>query len=100
MRTVGRRFMIDASTVQGGGGFTYTVNIIPRLARGYPGDRFRVFIRSQKLAESLPSLPYLEIDQLSEPSLSKRLRFTYGEAPRLAARWKADVSTRSGSAPR
>lgn len=91
MRTIGRRFMIDASTVQGGGGFTYAVNIIPHLARSYPGDRFRVFLRSPTLAEALPSLPNLQIDPLSAPSLSKRLRFTYGEAPGLAAEWKADV---------
>ncbi len=91
MRKAGRRFMIDASMVQGGGGFTYAVNIIPRLARGYPGDRFRVFLRSSQLAESMPSLPNLEIDRLREPSLARRLRFTYGKAPRLAAQWKADV---------
>ena len=91
MSEAGRRFMIDASMVQAGGGFTYAVNAIPALARARPGDRFRVFVRSPRLAQSLPPLPNLEIEALPPPSLWRRLRFNFVEAPRRAAAWGADL---------
>ena len=72
MRTASRRFMIDESMVQGGGGFTYAVNIIPRLARGYPGDRFRVFLRSPEL-EGAQDLP-LEIHVSAQVEFIARVR--------------------------
>ena len=83
--------MIDASMIQAGGGFTYAVNVIPRLAQARPGGRFRVLVRSDRLARSLPDLPNLEVERLPAPTLGRRLRLALVEAPRLAAAWGADL---------
>ncbi len=91
MVAVERRFLVDGSMAQGGGGFTYLVNIVPKLAQMAPNDRFRILVRTQRLADSLPNLPNVEIEQLPEAGVVDRLRFTYREAPRLAERWGADL---------
>ncbi len=64
-----------------GGGFTYLVNIVPWLARLAPEHRFRLFVRSARIADAIPAAPNLEVDLLPEASISERLRFTYVEAP-------------------
>lgn len=87
----GRRILFDASMIQGGGGFTFVANVLPALARAFPGDQFRVFVRNPDLASALPELPNLETDRLPNPSLKERLRFTYLEVPRIASVWRADL---------
>lgn len=87
----GHRIIIDASMVQGGGGFTFAVQALPRLARLAPQSRFRVFARNPRLIDSLPSIPNLEIILLPPPSMARRLRFTFIEAARLAREWEADL---------
>ena len=37
-----RRILIDGTMARGGGGLTYLVNVIPRLARIAPNDAFRL----------------------------------------------------------
>jgi len=86
-----RRFVLDGTTARNGGGFTYLVNLVPRLANLAPEDRFRLFVGSAHVADAIPSAPNLEIDLLPQASLSERLRFTYLEAPRRAAAWDADL---------
>jgi hypothetical protein len=65
MTRAARRILIDGSMARGGGGFTYLVNILPQLSALLPDDRFRVLLRSERLASSIPSLPNVEIEQLS-----------------------------------
>ena len=90
------RILLDASMIQGGGGFTFAAHVIPALARLHPRDRFRVFTRSSRLAAALPEAPNLEVDLLPEPSLRERLRFTYYEAPRIARAWRASLYFAAG----
>lgn len=91
-----RRYLIDGSMARGGGGFTYLVNVVPRLVRQNPGDRFHLLLRSARLAESIASAPNLEVSLLPEAGLRERLRFTYRELPRLAQRWEADLYFSAG----
>src|SRR5439155_26611941 len=86
----GRRILIDGTMAKGGGGFTYLVNILPRLVEIAPEDRFRVLVRSERLARSIEAGPNLEIDLLPEVSPLQRLRFTYRDLPRLLKSWGAD----------
>jgi glycosyltransferase involved in cell wall biosynthesis len=89
--STGRRFLLDASTAQGGGGFTYIVSMLPHLVRLAPDDRFRLVVRNPRMAASLPPEPNLEVTLLPRVGLAGRLRYLLVDAPRLAARWKADV---------
>lgn len=94
------RTLIDGTMARGGGGFTYLVNVIPRLCEIAPRDQFRLLVRSERLAKSLPALPNLEVDLLPEVGTAARLRFTHLELPRIAKRWHADVFFSPGeSAP-
>jgi glycosyltransferase involved in cell wall biosynthesis len=86
-----RRFVIDGSMARSGGGFTYLVNILPHLSAMAPDDRFRVLVRSPRLADSLPDLPNVEVERLPEAGLAERFRFLHVDAPRLARRWGADL---------
>jgi glycosyltransferase involved in cell wall biosynthesis len=96
----GRRILIDGSMARGGGGFTYLVNILPQLSAMEPDDRFRVLLRSERLANSLPSLSNLEIDVLPDAGWPERLRFTHYELPRLLKAWGPDLYFSAGeSAP-
>lgn len=95
-----RRFLIDGTMARGGGGFTYLVNVVPELVRQSPSDRFRVLLRSPRIAESLPHAPNLEVTLLPEVGLRARLHFTYVTAPHLARDWQADLWFSAGeSAP-
>ena len=95
-----RRILIDGSMARQGGGLTYLVNIVPQLVAMAPNDRFRLLLRSERIARSIPPAPNLEIDLLPEANLLGRIRFTYHELPRLATRWGADLYFSAGeSAP-
>lgn len=96
MAATGRRIWIDGSMARSGGGFTYLVNVLPRLCLRAPEDRFRLVVRSERLARSLEPSPNLEIDLLPDASWAERLRFTHLEAPRQARRWGADVYFSAG----
>ena len=93
---VARRFLIDGTMAKGGGGFTYLVNILPQLCAQSPHDQFRVLLRSERLAQSIPSAPNLEIELLPTASWIQRLRFTYLELPRLAKQWGTDLYFSAG----
>jgi glycosyltransferase involved in cell wall biosynthesis len=95
-----RRFLIDGSMARGGGGFTYLVNILPQLGSLAPDDHFRVLLQNERLAQSLPALPNLEIDLLPDSGWLQRLRFTYYQLPRLMRDWQPDLYFSAGeSAP-
>jgi glycosyltransferase involved in cell wall biosynthesis len=83
---------------RGGGGHTYLVNILPRLARLAPQHRFRVLLRSPRVAAALQPADNLEIDLLPEVGLAGRLRFTVREANRIARNWGADLFFSAGEA--
>jgi glycosyltransferase involved in cell wall biosynthesis len=91
-----RRYLIDGTMARGGGGFTYLFNVMPRLARRNPGDRFRLLLRSPRLADAIAPAPNLEVSLLPEAGLRERLRFTYREAPRIARSWQADLYFSAG----
>jgi glycosyltransferase involved in cell wall biosynthesis len=91
-----RRILIDGSMASRGGGFTYLVNLVPRLARAHPEDRFRLLLRNPRIAASLPTLPNLELAVLPDVGWLARLRFTSFAAPRLAREWGADLYFSAG----
>ncbi|HTF35694.1 MAG TPA: glycosyltransferase [Myxococcota bacterium] len=81
---------------QAGGGFTYLVNLMPRLLKAHPEDRFRLILRTDRLAASLPQAPNLELDILPASGWLARLWFTTLAAPRLADAWHADLYFSTG----
>ncbi len=92
MRQTGeRRILIDGSMARGGGGYTYLVNILPRLSEMAPNDRFRVLVRTDKLAEALAGLPNVEITHLPDVGLLERFRFLNTQTPKIATEWGADL---------
>ena len=94
-----RRILIDGTMARGGGGFTYLVNVLPQLARLAPERCFRVLLRNPLLADSLPAHPNLEVELLEpDAGLTKRLRFTYLNIPRIAREWGADLCFSAGEA--
>jgi glycosyltransferase involved in cell wall biosynthesis len=90
------RILIDAAAAQGGGGFTYLVNVLPRLAALAPNTRFRVLVRGSGLASNLPQIENLEICELPSIGLLGRFRFLFLEAPKLACEWDADIYFSTG----
>ena len=92
----GRRILIDGSMARGGGGFTYLVNILPQLSALAPEDSFRVLLRNERLAQSIPSLQNVEIDVLPDIGWPQRLRFTYLDLPRLIESWNTDLYFSAG----
>lgn len=91
MNPAGRKYLIDASTIRGGGGFTHLVNVIPELARMAPRDTFRVICCDKRIPAALPELANLEVDYLGELRLRDRVRFKYRGVARRAAEWGADL---------
>ena len=57
MREKTGRVVLDGSMARGGGGFTYLVNVAHRLAVHLPGHRFRLYLRSERLADSIAAGP-------------------------------------------
>lgn len=86
-----RRIFIDASMAATGGGVTYLVNLLPRLAALAPERRFRVLLRSPRIHASLPAAPNLEAELLPPARSVRRMLATQTRAPALAGRWQADV---------
>jgi glycosyltransferase involved in cell wall biosynthesis len=81
---------------RGGGGHTYLVNLLPRLAAAAPQHRFRVLVRSQRLADAIQPAVNLEVERLPEVGCAGRLRFIGREAARLAHSWGADLYFSAG----
>jgi glycosyltransferase involved in cell wall biosynthesis len=92
----GRRILVDGSMARGGGGFTYLVNVLPQLSASNPDDRFRVLLRNERLAQSLPALPNVEVELLPDVGWGERMRFTYYRLPRLLREWNADLYFSAG----
>ena len=86
-----RRILIDGTSARGGGGFTYLVNVVPRLSALAPDSSFLVLLRNERLAQSLEPRANLEIDNLPDANIAERLRYTFIDLPRLAAQWRADL---------
>jgi glycosyltransferase involved in cell wall biosynthesis len=96
----GARVLIDGTMARGGGGFTYLVNIVPRLARLASEDRFLLLVRSERIASLIPSSPNLTLEILPSVGPAGRLWFTASEGARIASRWDADLYFSAGeSAP-
>lgn len=100
-----KRVLIDATGASIGGGYTYLVNVIPRLCALAPGAKFRLLLRNQRLVEVLT--PHaeresnLEITSLPSVGIGARLLHVFFVMPSLAKDWGADVYFRSArSLPR
>ncbi len=85
------RILIDGRMAQTGGGYTYLVNIVPRLIQMRPQDQFRVIIRSERVRAALPKAPNLEVDFYEDKGAVGRLLFTMIDAPKIARSWGADL---------
>jgi len=90
------RVLIDGTMARGGGGHTYLVNILPRLAALASDHQLRVLVRSERLAAAIQPARNLEIDLLPEVGLAGRLRFNFSEAARIARDWRADLYFSAG----
>ena len=90
------RILIDGSMARGGGGLTYLVNVVPRLLRLAPDDRFLLVVRNERIASALAAAPNLAIERLPPAGPVRRLGFALSQGARLAARWQADLYFSSG----
>ncbi len=90
------RVLIDGTMARGGGGHTYLVNILPRLAALARNTQLRVLVRSERLAAAIQPARNLEVDLLPEVGMAGRLRFTFQEAARVARAWDADLYFSAG----
>ncbi|MCP5042786.1 MAG: glycosyltransferase family 4 protein [bacterium] len=95
MALAGRRVLIDATGASIGGGYTYLVNVLPRLCAMAPRGEFRLMLRNPRLIEVLSPIAEreanLEIVALPEAGVSARLVHTFFAMPKLAAQWGAEV---------
>ena len=62
----GAKILVDGTMARAGGGFTYLVNIVPRITRLAPEDRFLLLVRNERIAASIPSAPNLTVELLTE----------------------------------
>ncbi len=85
-----------------GGGATYVLNLLPRLAAVRSGDRIRLWLRNAELAAALPRLENLEVEVLPEAGWLERFRFLLLDAAPRARAWGADLyfSTAEYTPPR
>ncbi|HVN40830.1 MAG TPA: glycosyltransferase family 1 protein [Myxococcota bacterium] len=90
------KVLIDGTMARGGGGFTYLVNILPRIAAFAPEAHFRVLVRSERVAAAIQPAPNLEVELLPPAGVFGRLRFTAREAARRARAWGADLYFSAG----
>jgi glycosyltransferase involved in cell wall biosynthesis len=91
----GKRVLIDATGASIGGGYTYLVNVIPRLCALAPRAEFRLLLRNDRLVEVLT--PHaeresnFEIVSLPSVGIGARLLHVFFVMPSLAKDWRADV---------
>jgi len=87
--------LIDATGASIGGGYTYLVNVIPRLCAAEPDASFRLMLRNPRLvavlSEVARTVSNLEVVALPEVSVVTRLAHTFFVMPKLAKRWGADI---------
>ncbi len=86
-----RRIFIDATMAATGGGVTYLLNLLPRLAALAPERSFRVLLRSEHVHASLPPAQNLAAELLPPAGALRRMLQTQTRVPGLAGRWRADV---------
>lgn len=86
-----RRILIDGTSARGGGGVTYLMNVVPQLSALSPDASFLVAVRNERLGRSLQTGSNVELLELADANIAKRLGYTFLELPRLARRWRADL---------
>ena len=91
-----QRILLDGTMATTGGGFTFLANIVTRLCEAAPQHEFLLWVRNPRLLDEIPEAPNLERRLFPPVGLLGRLRFTWGEAPRLARDWRADVYLAAG----
>lgn len=85
------RVLIDGSTAVRGGGFTYLVNVMPRLVEAAPDFDFKILLRHQPLADAMPEASNLEVELLPPAGWLGAFGFVYLRAAAHAQRWGADL---------
>jgi glycosyltransferase involved in cell wall biosynthesis len=90
------RVLVDGTMARSGGGHTYLVNILPQLARLAPDSRFRVLLRSPRVAAEIQPARNLDVEMLPEIGWAGRLRFMARDAARIARAWGADLYFSAG----
>ncbi len=91
-----RRILIDGSMARAGGGVTYLVNLVPRLAALRPDAHFLFWVRNAQVAARLPKLPNLEVELLPQAGWAGQLLFTFFEAPPRARAFGAELYFSTG----
>ena len=84
------RILIDATGVSIGGGYTFLVNVIPRLCERDPNLQVRVLTGDQ-IKDRVPSRPNLEVVGLPRMGVTQRLFYIFFHLPKLASEWRADL---------
>ncbi|MBW2274489.1 MAG: glycosyltransferase family 4 protein [Deltaproteobacteria bacterium] len=74
-----------------GGGRVFIANVVPPLVALAPQDQFKLIVRDDALAASIPSAPNLEVESLPPGGMLDRFAFAYREAPRRIEEWGADL---------
>jgi glycosyltransferase involved in cell wall biosynthesis len=91
----GKRVLIDATGASIGGGYTYLVNVMPRLCAMAPGAQFTLMLRNPRLIEVLTPIAEREtnfdLEALPETGVAGRMLHTFFAMPKIAARLGADV---------
>ena len=90
------RVLIDGTMARSGGGLTYLVNVVSRIAQLAREDPFLLLVRSERIACAIPASENLTIDLLPPVGLAGRLGFALSGGARIAARWGADLYFSAG----
>ena len=85
------RIIFDVSMAQGGGGFTYAVNVLPSLAERLDGADLLVLTRNRRLAESIPTASNLRVELMPEVGFAARIAFLADGASRVARNFEASL---------
>ncbi len=95
MTLEGKRVLIDATGASIGGGYTYLVNVMPRLCAMAPAAEFTLMLRNPRLIDVLAPIAERDsnfaIEALPETGVAGRLLHTFFAMPKVAARLRADV---------
>ncbi len=95
MTLEGKRVLIDATGASIGGGYTYLVNVMPRLCAMAPAAEFTLMLRNRRLIEVLTPIAEREsnfvLEALPETGVAGRMLHTFFAMPKIAARLRADV---------
>lgn len=92
--TIPKKILINGISAQVGGGITFLVNLLPRLCRADPTNRYTLLVGAeQRWLDPLAGVPNLEIREipLKRPSVLSRPLFERNAIPAMVAQEKFDL---------